>query len=117
MLLNELISSKIQLKWVQEVRAHLVLRYSAREYVEVECVQRIDFVDDQVVKLTIFSYGQPKGKSTVSKGYKAPTMLETSNPLQKEPQQAGLNMRREVISRPPRPVFICRVGTCGFISR
>ena len=64
MLLNELINSKIQLKWVQEVRARRVSRYSAREYVEVERVQRKDFVEDRVVKFTIFSYGQPKGKST-----------------------------------------------------
>ena len=27
-------------------------------------MQRKDFVDDQVEKLTIFSYGQPKGKNT-----------------------------------------------------
>ena len=64
LLLNELISSKIQLKWVQEVRACPVSWYSAREYAEVERVQRKDFVEDQVVKLTIFSYGQPKSKST-----------------------------------------------------
>ena len=44
-------------------------------------------------------------------------MLETSNVLQREPQWADLNIRRELISRPPRPVFICRVGACGFISR
>ena len=32
-------------------------------------------------------------------------MVETSNALQREPQRAGLNMRREVISRPPHPVL------------
>ena len=44
-------------------------------------------------------------------------MLETSNSLQREPQRADLNIRCELISRPPRPVFICHVGACGFISR
>ena len=44
-------------------------------------------------------------------------MLETSNALQREPQRADLNMRHELISCPPHPVFICCVGACGFISR
>ena len=46
LLLNELISSKIQSKWVQEVWAHPESRYSAQECAEVECVQNKDFVDD-----------------------------------------------------------------------
>ena len=44
-------------------------------------------------------------------------MLETLNSLQTEPQRADLSMRHELISCLPRPVFICCVGTCGFISR
>ena len=44
-------------------------------------------------------------------------MLETLNMLQREPQRADLNIRCELISCPPRPVFICRVGACEFISR
>ena len=44
-------------------------------------------------------------------------MLETSNALQREPQQADLNVRRKLISRPPRPVFIFCMGVCGLISR
>ena len=61
---NELIRSKIQLKWVQEVWAQPVSWYSAREYAEIERVQRKDFVDDRIEKLIIFSCGQPKGKNT-----------------------------------------------------
>ena len=53
----------------------------------------------------------------IGKGYKANTMLEMLNALQREPQQADLNMRRELISCPSCPVFICHVGACGFISR
>ena len=64
MLLNELISSKIQIKWVQEVWKCPASRYSALEYAEVKSVQGKDFVDDRVEKPTIFSYGQPKGKNT-----------------------------------------------------
>ena len=45
LLLSELISSKIQLKWVQEVWARPVLRYSVREFVEIERMQREDFVE------------------------------------------------------------------------
>ena len=37
-------------------------------------MQHKHFVDDQVEKLTIFSYGQPKGKST-DKGYRTHMML------------------------------------------
>ena len=40
------------------------MQYSAPEYAEVKHVQRKDFVDDRVEQLTIFSYGQPKGKNT-----------------------------------------------------
>ena len=50
-------SSLVQLKWVQEVSAHPVLQYSAREYAEIKRVQRKDFVHDGVEKLMIFSYG------------------------------------------------------------
>ena len=56
-------------------------------------------------------------RGLISKGYRAHTMLETSNALQREPQRADLNVRYKLISCPPRPVFICRVGACGFISR
>ena len=79
-------------------------------------MQRKDFVDDRVEKLMIFSFGQPKGKNT-DKGYRAYTMLKTSNSLQTESQRAYLNMRHELINFPPRPGFICRVGSCRFISR
>ena len=61
--------------------------------------------------------GSQSVRILISKGYRAHTMLETSNSLQREPQRADLNMRREVITRPPRPVFICHVDACGFISR
>ena len=94
----------VQLKWVQEVWACPVSCYSAREYVEVKCVQRKDF-NDQVEKLTIFSYGHPTGKNT-NKGYRAYTMLETLNSLQREPQRVDLNARHVLISRSPCPVFI-----------
>ena len=43
-------------------------------------------------------------------------MLETSNSLQRVPQLADLNMRREFISHLSCPVFIWHVGACGFIS-
>ena len=52
-----------------------------------------DFIDHQVEKFMIFSYGQPKGKnaeSVSSKGYRAHTMLETLNSLQREPQQEDI---------------------------
>ena len=71
---------------------------------------------DRVEKLKIFGYGQLIGKNT-DKGYRAHTMLETSNTLQREPQPADLNMRRELISCPPCPVFIFRMGEYGFIIR
>ena len=54
--------------------------------------------------------GSQRVRILISKGYRAHTMLETLNALQIEPQQADLNVRRELISRPPCPVFICRVG-------
>ena len=44
---------KIQLKWVQEVWARPVLRYSVQKFVEIERVQREDFIE--VEKLIIFS--------------------------------------------------------------
>ena len=52
-----------------------------------------------------------------SKGYRAYKMLETLNSLQREPQQTDLNMRHKLISRLPRPVFICCVSICMFTSR
>ena len=73
-----------------------------------------DFADDRVEKLTIFSYGQPKDKS---KGYRAYTILETSNMLQSESQWADLNIKCELIRCLPHPVFISRVGACRFISK
>ena len=76
-------------------------------------MQRKDFIDD---KLTIFSYGKPKGKNT-DKGYRARMVLETSNTLQRKPQLAELNMRYKLLIHPPRPVFIYHVGTSRFISR
>ena len=45
LLLNELISSKIQLKWVQEVWARPVSQYSVREFTEIERMQCKDFVE------------------------------------------------------------------------
>ena len=61
--------------------------------------------------------GSQRARILISKGYGAHTMLEMSNSLQREPQWADLNMRCELISHPPHPVFICRVGAYGFISR
>ena len=58
--------------------------------------------------------GSPeRARILISKGYRA---FETLNSLQKEPQRTDLNMRCELINRPPRPIFICCVGTCRFIS-
>ena len=57
-----------------------------------------------------------KGKNT-DKGYRAHMMLETSNALQREPQMADLNIRHKLISCSPRPIFICCVGACRFITR
>ena len=62
-------------------------------------------VNDRVKKLTIFSYGQPKVRTLISMGYRAHT-IKTSNLLQREPQRADLNTRRELIGRLPRPAFI-----------
>ena len=61
--------------------------------------------------------GSQRVRILICKDYRVHTMLEMSNLLQREPQRADLNMRRELISCPPCPVFICRVGACGFISR
>ena len=53
-------------------------------------MERKDSVNDEVEKLMIFSYGQPKHKKTVScRAYK---MLEKLNSRQKERQQAHLNI-------------------------
>ena len=75
-----------------------------------------DFVHDRVEKFKIFSHGQPMGKNT-DKGYRAYTIVETSNALQRELQWTDLNMRCKLISCLPHPVFIFRMGSCGFISR
>ena len=40
-----LMSSLVQLKWVQEVWACPVLQYSVREFAEIEHVQHEDFVE------------------------------------------------------------------------
>ena len=61
--------------------------------------------------------GSQRVRKLIDKGYRAYTMLETSNSLQRELQRADLNTRCKLISRPPRPAFICHMGTCGFISR
>ena len=61
---NSFLMSSLVEKWVQEVWAHPILWYSARECAEIECLQRKDFVDDRVEKLTILSYGQPKDENT-----------------------------------------------------
>ena len=80
-------------------------------------MQHTDFVHDQLQKLKIFSYGQPKGKGkNTDKGNRAHTMLETLNALQGEPQWADLNMRCKLISRPPCPVFIFGVGHVRVVS-
>ena len=60
--------TRIQSKWVQEVWARPVSLHSAQEYAEIERVQCKDYVDDRVEKLTIFSYGQLKGKNTGEQG-------------------------------------------------
>ena len=55
--------------------------------------------------------GSQRVRLPISKGYRAYIMmLEMSNTLQREPQRADLNMRHELISCPPCPVFICCVG-------
>ena len=92
MLLNKLIGSKIQLKWVQEVWVCPVSRYSPRKYTEIERVQHKDFRDGRVEKPSIFRYGQPKSKILRSKGSSAYTMPEKSNILQSEPQRGDLNV-------------------------
>ena len=61
--------------------------------------------------------GSQRVRILIDKGYRAHTMVETSNALQREPQRADLNLRRERISHPPHPVFIFHVGACRFISR
>ena len=63
-----LMSSLVQKfdKCGQKVWAHPILWHSAWEY---ECVQHKDFVNDQVEKLTIFRYRQPKDKNT-GEGYR-----------------------------------------------
>ena len=43
-------------------------------------------------------------------------MLETLNAEALSAVRSDLNMRHELISCPPCPVFICRMGACGFIS-
>ena len=62
-------------------------------------MQRKDFVNDRVEKLTIliaiFSYGSQRVRKLIGKGYRAHMMLETLNSLQREPQQADLNTRRQ----------------------
>ena len=81
-------------------------------------MQHKDFVDDHKLRSSQSSaMGSQRVRILISKGYRAHTMLEMSNSLQRELQQADLNTRHKLISRPPRPVFICRVGACGFISR
>ena len=44
--------------------------------------------------------GSQRVRILIGKGYRAHTMVETSNALQREPQREGLNLRRELISRP-----------------
>ena len=66
-------------------------------------------VDDRV--------GSQRVRMLMGKGYRAREMFGTWNSLQREPQRADLNTRRELNSQPPCPVFICHVGACGFNSR
>ena len=56
--------------WPDHAERQLQWVYSAREYAEVEHMQCKDFVDDQVEKLPIFSYTQPKDENT-DKSYRA----------------------------------------------
>ena len=75
-----------------------------------------DFVDNRVDKLISSAIGSQRIKILISKGYRAHMMLEMLNSQQREPQRADLNMRRELISCLPCPVFIWCVGECRFIS-
>ena len=62
-----LMSSLVQkpnLKWVQKVWARPVLRYSVREFAEIERVQREDFVEVEWEDRNLQRYGQPKTKNT-----------------------------------------------------
>ena len=62
--------------------------------------------------------GSQRIRILINKGYRPRTMLETSNVLQGEPQQADLNMRRNLISHLPHPVsFRLPCGRVRFISR
>ena len=71
---------KIQLKWVQEIWAHPVLRYSVQEFIEIERVQRKDFVGSRVEKLIIFSdMDNQRVRIRISKGSRTDMLLEMSN--------------------------------------
>ena len=70
LLLNELISSKIPLKWVQEERTCLASRYSPRKYTGIcgdrMCVQHMtlgSICDCQAMNHPVFSYGQPNSNT------------------------------------------------------
>ena len=117
MLLNELISSKIQSMWVQKVWntqyrgiVHGSMQRSnacsTKTFLTIELrSSRSSAMDSQRVRILI------------SNGCRAHAMLETSNTLQGKPQWAYLTIRHKLISCLPCPVFICCVGVCGFISR
>ena len=112
MLLNELISSKIQKYGHAQYRG--IVRGSMQR--SNACSAKILFMIE-LRSSRSSAMGSQRVRIQISKGYRADTMLETSNVLQREPQRADLNMRRELISHLPHPVFIFHVGTCGFISR
>ena len=93
MLLNQLISSKIQLKWVQEVWACPVLRYSIREFTEIKRMQREDFVEVEWRSFVIFSdMDNQRVRILTRKGLRADMLLEMSNAQKSEPQRADLNL-------------------------
>ena len=91
MLLNELISSKIHGHAQYRGIMHgSMLRSNA-------CSAKILFMIG-LRSSSSSATGSQRVRILISKGYRTHTMLETSNALQREPQQADLNMRRELIS-------------------
>ena len=120
MLFNELISSKIQLKWVYRKYGyaqyrgivHGSMRKSNACSSKILLVRssRSSAVSNQSKRILIYIYIYIRATKHI-RCLKRRTRY-------REPQRAGLNMRRKVISRlPSGPVFICHVGACGFISR
>ena len=104
MLFNELISSKIQLKWVQEVWARPVSRCSVREFAEIEHMQREDFVEVEWRSLVIFSdMDNQRARILISKGSRTDRLLEMSNAQQSEPQWTDLHLHARTYQQSATP--------------